>query len=148
MTAPQCGIEQDERVADDGENVESDEGMPMAPAIDEQAAGIGVDRTEEIPQRVEETDDENRRAERLQIFRKEPHPQFLARADGEGGDEQDDEIALESEKLREALPSVHARSESKIRRGTKRVVATPLGRRDAREMATERRATDERSSRD
>ena len=114
---------EDERIADDGKNVESDEGMAMAPAIDEQAAGIGVDRAEEIPQRIEESDDENGRAERLEIFRQEAHPQFLAGADGEGGDEEDDEIALEPEKLSEALPSVHPRSETTMQARDKMIVA-------------------------
>ena len=87
--------------------------------------GIGVDRAEKIPQRIEEPDDEDGRAERLEIFRQESHPQFLARTDREGGDEEDDEVALESEKLSEALPSVHPRSETTMQTRDKRLSPVP-----------------------
>ena len=116
---------EDERIANDGKNVESDESMAMSPAVDEQAAGVGVDRAEKIPQRIEKSDDKNGRAERLEIFRQEAHPQFLPSADGKGGNEQDDQVALEPEELRDALPSVHARSESTMRTRDKAIVAAP-----------------------
>ena len=74
----------------------------MSPAIDEDAAGIGVDRAEQRPQRIEKADDENGRAECLQIFRDEAHPEFFAGADDEHGDEQDDEVALETEEIGDA----------------------------------------------
>ena len=73
----------------------------MSPKIDKYSAGISVDRAEQRPQRIVKTDDKNPRAERLQIFRYKTHPQFLARANYENGDEQNDEIASKAEKIRE-----------------------------------------------
>ena len=81
----------------------------MSPAIDEHAAGIRVDGAEQRTERIEKTDDENARAEGLEIFREKPHPELFARADDERGDEQDDEVALEREKFRGATPEVHDR---------------------------------------
>src|SRR5438477_3106012 len=99
--------EQHERVAGDREKVEGEKGAPMSPAIDEHAAGIRVDGAEQRAERIEKADDENARAEGLEIFREEPHPKFLTRADDERGNEQDDEVALEREKFRGATPEVH-----------------------------------------
>jgi len=65
----------------------------MSPAIDEHAAGIRVDGAEQRAERIEKADDENARAERLEIFRQEPHPDFFTRADDDDGREQQHEIA-------------------------------------------------------
>src|ERR1700680_3078395 len=73
----------------------------MSPKIDKYSAGISVNRAEQRPQRVVETDDKNPRAERLQIFRYKTHPQFLACANDENGDKQNDEIAFKAEKVGE-----------------------------------------------
>ena len=73
--------------------------MPMSPAIREYAARIGVDRTEQCAQRIVKADNENRRAERLQILRHKTHPKFFASANDKNGDEQDDEIAFEPEEI-------------------------------------------------
>src|SRR5438552_8940124 len=80
----------------------------MSPKIGKYSAGISVNRTEQRPQHVVETDDKNRRAERLQIFRYKTHPQFLARANDENGDEQNDEIASKAEKIGEPARAIHA----------------------------------------
>src|ERR1700676_1023533 len=93
--------EQNERVASDRNQIKNDEHAPMSPKIGKYSAGISVNRAEQRPQRVVETDDKNPRAERLQIFRYKAHPQFLARANYENGDEQNDEIASKAEKIRE-----------------------------------------------
>src|SRR3981081_226405 len=73
----------------------------MSPKIGKYSAGISVNRAEQRPQRAVETDDKTPRAERLQIFRYKTHPQFLARANYENGDEQNDEIVSKAEKIRE-----------------------------------------------
>src|SRR5260370_29901275 len=71
----------------------------MYPKIDKYSAGISVNRAEQGPQRVVQTDDKNPRAERLQIFRYKTHPQFFARANYENGDEQNDQIAPQTQKI-------------------------------------------------
>ena len=91
--------EERERVTGDGEKVEDEKGAPMPPAIDQHAAGVGVDRAEQSAERVEKADDENGGAEDLKIFRDETDPEFFASPDHEGGDQQDDEVALEPEEL-------------------------------------------------
>src|SRR2546421_616418 len=101
--------DQHERVADDREKIEDEKRAPMYPAIDEHAAGIRIDGAEQGAERIEKADDENARAESLEIFRQEPHPKLFARADDERGDEQDDEVALEREKFCRATPEVHDR---------------------------------------
>jgi hypothetical protein len=73
----------------------------MSPKIDKYAARISVNRAEQRAQRIVKTDEENARAERLQIFWHETHPKFLAGANHENGDEQDDEIAFEPKEIRE-----------------------------------------------
>src|SRR5439155_23880225 len=80
----------------------------MSPKIDKYSAGISVNRTEQRPQRVVETDDKNRRAERLQIFRYKTHPQFLARANDENGNKQNDEIPSKTEKFDKPARAIHA----------------------------------------
>ena len=80
----------------------------MSPKIDKYSAGIRVNRAEQRPERVVETDEKNPRAERLQILRYKTHPQFLARADHENGDEQNDEIASQAEKIGEPARAIHA----------------------------------------
>jgi hypothetical protein len=79
----------------------------MPPTVHEDTARIGVDRAEQSPERVEKTDDENGRAQRLEVFRDEAHPEFFSGADDEGGDEQDDEVALETEEIGGPAPEVH-----------------------------------------
>src|ERR1700730_18451931 len=96
-----------ERVADDRYDVESQKRAPMSPKIDKHAAGIGVNRAEQRAERVIQTDDKNTRAQRLQKFRDEPHPEFFARADDENGEQQNDEIALESKKIGQRFQGAH-----------------------------------------
>src|ERR1041385_447154 len=98
--------EQDQRVAENRDKIENKKGATMSPKIDQYSAGIGVERAEQRAQRIVTTDNENARAKRLQIFRHETHPQLFARADDKNGDEQNDEIAFEPEKLRELAPGV------------------------------------------
>src|SRR2546425_993591 len=74
----------------------------MSPKIDNHAAGIRVDGAEQCADRVVKTDHKNACAEHLQIFRHEPHPEFFARADDEKREQENDEIALQSEKIRDA----------------------------------------------
>src|SRR6266478_5427224 len=99
--------EQNDRVADDGENVEEDEGAAKSPAVDNQPAGICVDRPEQGTDRIKSPDDKNRRAERLEVLREEAHPQFLSCANGKDGDKEDYEIAAQPEKFRERAPVFH-----------------------------------------
>src|ERR1043166_8014445 len=73
----------------------------MSPKIDNHTAGIRVNGAEQRPKRVVKPDHENARAERLQIFRHEPHPELFARADHKNREQQNDEIAFQSEKIRE-----------------------------------------------
>ena len=82
-------------------------GAAKAPPIHDETAGISVDGPEQGADRVESSDDENRRPERLEIFRDEAHPQFLARTDREDSNEQDDEVAAQGEKFRERAPVFH-----------------------------------------
>src|SRR5438552_2570107 len=50
----------------------------MSPKIDKYSAGVRVDRTEQGAQCIVETDNENRRADRLQVLRHKTHPKFFA----------------------------------------------------------------------
>jgi len=75
----------------------------MSPTIREHSTRIGVDRTDQSAQRVVKTDDENRRADCLQILRHKAHPELFASANDKNGDEQDDKIAFESEKVGEPV---------------------------------------------
>jgi hypothetical protein len=81
----------------------------VSPAIDKYSARIGVDRPEQRSQRIVQTDDENSRADRLQIFWYKPHPQLFARADDKNGDEQDDQIALEPKEVSQRSQAIHIR---------------------------------------
>jgi hypothetical protein len=75
----------------------------MSPAIHKYAAGICVNSSEQSPERVEQADNENARAEHLQIFWDETNPEFFAGADREDGEQQNHEVAFESEKLSDSL---------------------------------------------
>src|SRR6266850_647967 len=66
------------------------------------AAGIGVERAQQCAKRVVESDDENCGAKLLEVLRDESHPKFFARADHENREQQNDEVALESEKTRDS----------------------------------------------
>src|SRR4029077_9638366 len=91
--------EQDERIANDRDHVEDDERVPMAPAIRDYTARVGIDRTKQSAQRIVKADNENRRADRLQILRHKTHPKLFACANNKNGDEQDDEVAFEPEEM-------------------------------------------------
>ncbi len=99
--------EEDDRITDDGEEIESEEGGAKSPAIDHDSAGVGVDRAEQSAQRIEGAYDENRRAERLEIFWDETHPQFLSRSNRKDRDEQDDQVAAQPEKFRQRALLFH-----------------------------------------
>lgn len=79
----------------------------MSPAIDEDTTGIRVDCAEKGAERIEQPDDKYSGAERLQVFREEPDPKLLPRADGEGGEEKNPEVTLEGEEIGDALSRVH-----------------------------------------
>ncbi len=79
----------------------------MSPKIDNHAAGVCVNCAEQCPQRIIEANDEYARAQRLQKFRDEPHPEFFTRADHENREKQNDEIAFESEKIRDSLGEIY-----------------------------------------
>jgi hypothetical protein len=74
----------------------------MSPKIRQRSAPICISRREQRAQTVVKADDKNGHAERLQIFRHETHPKLLARTDHKNGNEQNDEIASRTEKIREA----------------------------------------------
>src|SRR5207302_6709757 len=93
------GHKKNERVTNDRNDVESEKRAPMSPKIDKHPAGIGVNRAEQCAQRIIETDNKNTRAERLEKFRDKPHPKFFARADYENGEEENDQIALQTKKI-------------------------------------------------
>ncbi len=80
----------------------------MSPSVDEQSAGIRVDCPEQSPQRIVKTDDKNSRADRLQIFRHEAHPEFFARADYENGNEQNNKIAFKPQEISKPARSAHS----------------------------------------
>src|SRR4051794_38039523 len=86
----------------------------MSPAICDYPARVGVDRTEQCAQRIVKADNENRRSDRLQILRHKTHPKLFACANDKNGDEQDDEIAFESEEIREPREAVHAQLLSEL----------------------------------
>src|SRR5687767_7596501 len=100
--------QENERVAGDREDVEGEKSTAMSPAIDKDAARIGVDRAEQSPESIEEADDKNGRAQGLEILRNETHPKFLPGADDECGNEQDDKVALETEEIGGRAPEGHA----------------------------------------
>ena len=99
--------EKNHRVTRDREKVEGDERVPMTPPIDQHAARIGVDRAEQSPERVEQADNENARAERLEIFWNETNPEFFARANDERRDQKDHQVAFEAEEFRSTSPKIH-----------------------------------------
>jgi hypothetical protein len=98
---------QHDRVTNDRENIECDEGATKSPAIDRQPARVCVNRAKQRPDRIERPDNEDCRAKRLKIFRDEAHPQFLAGADREDCDQQNDEVAPQPEEFREWAPPFH-----------------------------------------
>ena len=71
----------------------------MSPNVDKYSARVGVDRAEQSAYCVVKTDDKNSRADRLQVLWHKTQPEFLACADDEHGDEQDDQIAFKPEEL-------------------------------------------------
>src|SRR6266403_909477 len=79
----------------------------MAPTIRDYPARVGIDRTKQSAQRIVKADNENRRADRLQILRHKTHPKLFACANDKNGDEQDDEIAFEPEESSERLQRRH-----------------------------------------
>ena len=81
----------------------------MSPAIRDYAARVGIDRTKQSAQRIVKADNENRRADRLQILRHKTHPKLFACANHENGDEQDDEIAFKPEESSERFQHRHVR---------------------------------------
>ena len=81
----------------------------MSPAIRDYPARVGVDRTEQCAQRIVKADNENRRADRLQILRHKTHPKLFACANDKNGDEQDDEIAFEPKESSERFQRGHVR---------------------------------------
>src|SRR5205085_5146301 len=95
--------EQHERITDDGKKIEREEGAPMAPAIDPNSAGIGVDRAEQRAQGVIQTNNENARTKYLQIFRNEPHPKLFTGSDDKNRNKQNDEVAFQREELCHAM---------------------------------------------
>src|SRR5438309_9398128 len=110
------GHKKNERVTNNRNDVESEKRAPMSPKIDKHPAGIGVNRAEQCAQRIIETDNKNTRAQCLQKFRDEPHPEFFARADDKNGDEQNDEVALKPEEVAETREAVHVQLLSKLPR--------------------------------
>src|SRR6266480_7540573 len=103
-----------ERVAYDRNDVESEKRASMSPKIDKHTAGIGVKRAEQCPDRVIETDHKNTRAQRLQKFRHEPHPEFFTCADDKNGDQKNDEVPLKPEEVAETRDAVHAQLLSEL----------------------------------
>jgi hypothetical protein len=99
-----------ERVTDYRNDVEGEKRAAMSPKIDNYAAGVRVEGAEQSFERVVKTDHEHARAERLQKFRHEPHPEFFVGADDEDGEQQNREIAFQAEKLCKRFPSGHASS--------------------------------------
>src|SRR6478609_5612987 len=81
----------------------------MSPMVYDYSTGICVDGTKQSAQRIVEADNENRRADRLQILRHKTHPKLFARANDKNGDEQDDEIAFEPEESSERFQRRHIR---------------------------------------
>ena len=79
----------------------------MSPMVYDYSTGICVDRTKQSAQRIVKADNENRRAERLQILRHKTHPKLFACANDKNGDEQDDEVAFEPEESSERFQRRH-----------------------------------------
>src|SRR5450432_3791127 len=98
--------EQDDDIARNREDVERDKGVAMSPTIHEHASGIGIESAKQSPKGIEKPDHKHARAKCLEIFRQKAHPQFLAGADEENGDQQDNKIALESEEVGESVMSL------------------------------------------
>src|SRR5206468_13008537 len=82
---------------------------PPAEVVGEPAAGVLIDRVEEVLHRAERPDRERSRAERLEILRKELLPQLLAEAQEEDGGRGGRHVPLEREVLDESGPPRRAR---------------------------------------
>src|ERR1044071_6722300 len=100
---------QHRQIATDRDNIENDECSPMSPMVDNDSAGISVDRAKQSAQRIIEADHKHCCADDLQVLRHKTHPKFFACADDENRDEQNDQIALESEKSGQRLQRRHSR---------------------------------------
>src|SRR5450432_2741903 len=98
--------EQDDDIARNREDVERDKSVAMSPTIHEHASGIGIECAEQSPKGIEKPDHKHARAEWLKIFRQKTHPQLLAGANEEDGDQQNNKIALESEEVGESVISL------------------------------------------
>src|SRR5437879_12879046 len=86
----------------------------MSPKIDQNTARIGVNRAEQCPKSIVQPDNKNTRAQRLQKFRHEPHPEFFTCADDKNGDQKNDEVPLKPEEVAETRDAVHAQLLSEL----------------------------------
>ena len=87
---------------------EQQQRFSLSPMIGEPAAGIGVNRAEQSLQRIEQADDQNAAAERLDIFGREAEPEFFAGAGQQERDEQQRGVAPEREEFGNIFPAAHA----------------------------------------
>ena len=101
--------QKDQRITGDRDEIESNEGAPVAPAIGPEPPWVGIDGTDQGAQTIIETDDEYTSAEGLEIFREETHPQFLTRPNDKNRNQDDDEIALEREEISNLFPTTYVR---------------------------------------
>ena len=99
--------ERDECVTGDGKKSEKNERTPVSPSIDQDSAGICVDRAERCAQCVKSPDDQYAGTECLKIFWQETRPQLFARGDEDDRRQQQNEIAAQSEKIRNANFAIH-----------------------------------------
>ena len=110
----------------------------MSPKISQHSAPIYISRGEQRAQAVIKADDKNGHAERLQIFRHETHPKLFACADHKNGNEQNDEIASQTEKIREAYNEASENGELAQRTEKICEVCSEAGRNDEIAAAAEK----------
>jgi hypothetical protein len=93
--------EQYDRVANDRNHIEGNQRASMTKTIRNDATWPRVNRAEQCLDCVVQPDDERRRTKHLEILRNEAHPQLLAGANNNDREQQDDNVPLEPEELRQ-----------------------------------------------
>src|SRR3989442_6430167 len=100
---------QNQTVTPKRERVEKQKRTALAPAVGQPAAGIGVKRAQQRLQRVEQSDDQNARAESFEILRRESKPEPFAGERQYQRPKQQRGVSSQRKKPRDRQPGVHGR---------------------------------------
>src|ERR1051325_951347 len=101
--------QQDQHIARYRDHIENDECPSMPPMIDNDSAWISVNGAKQSTQPIVQTDEKYRCTDNLQILRHETHPKFFSRANHKDCDEQDHQVAFESQEISDGFQRGHIR---------------------------------------